>query len=72
MSRVANSPIPLPGGVEVKLDGSDLTVKGGKGSLALSLAEGISLSQEDNVVNVAYENDKLKAMLTYAGREAID
>jgi len=62
MSRVANNPIQLPGGVEIKLDGSDLTVKGGKGTLALSLAEGISLSQEDSVVSVAYESDKQSAM----------
>ena len=62
MSRVANSPIQLPSGVEVKLDGSDLTVKGGKGTLALSLAEGIQLSQDDNVLTVAYDSDKLKAM----------
>ena len=62
MSRVANSPIELPGGVEIKLDGSDLTVKGGKGTLALSLAEGIQLGQDDNVLTVAYDNDKLSAM----------
>ena len=62
MSRVANSPIDLPGGVEIKLDGSDVTVKGGKGTLALSLAEGIQLGQDDNVLTVAYDNDKLSAM----------
>ena len=62
MSRVANSPIELPGGVEVKLDGSDVTVKGGKGTLALSLAEGIQLGQDDNVLTVAYDSDKLSAM----------
>jgi len=62
MSRVANSPIELPGGVEIKLDGSDLTVKGGKGTLALSLAEGIQLGQDDNVLTVAYDNDKLSAI----------
>ena len=62
MSRVANNPIQLPSGVEVKLDGSDVTVKGGKGSLALSLNEGISLSQDDNVLTLSYESDKLKAV----------
>ena len=62
MSRVANSPIELPGGVEIKLDGSDLTVKGGKGTLALSLAYGIRLGQDDNVLTIAYDSDKLSAM----------
>jgi len=62
MSRVANSPVQLPSGVEVKLDGSDLTVKGGKGTLELSLVEGIQVSQDDNVLTFTYDSDKLKAM----------
>ena len=62
MSRVAKNPIQLPKGVEVKLNGSDLTVKGGKGTLALSLAQGIELSQEDNVLTFSYSNDRLNAM----------
>jgi large subunit ribosomal protein L6 len=62
MSRVAKDPIQLPKGVEVKLDGSDLTVKGGKGTLAFSLSEGIELSQDDSVVSFSYTNDKLSAM----------
>jgi large subunit ribosomal protein L6 len=62
MSRVAKNPVSLPSGVEVKIDGSDLTVKGAKGSLSLALEDGISVSQEDGVVTFAYESDKSKAM----------
>lgn len=62
MSRVANNPIELPSGVEIKVDGSDVTVKGGKGTLALSLSDGIQLGQDDNVLTVAYDNAKLSAM----------
>ena len=62
MSRVANNPVQLPSGVEVKFSGRDLTVKGGKGSLELSLFEGIQVSQDDNVLTFAYDSDKLKAM----------
>jgi len=62
MSRVANNPVALPSGVEVKQDGRDLTVKGGKGSLALSLVEGIQVSQDDNVLTIAYDSDKFRAM----------
>ena len=62
MSRVANSPVQLPSGVEVKIDGSDLSVKGGKGTLELSLVEGIQVSQDDNVLTFTYSSDKLKAM----------
>lgn len=62
MSRVANSPVELPRGVEVKVDGNDLTVKGSKGSLQLSLVQGVKISQDDNVLTFAYEGDKYKAM----------
>ena len=62
MSRVANNPVQLPSGVEVKLNGSDLTVKGSKGTLELSLVDGVQVSQDDNALNIAYESDKSKAM----------
>lgn len=62
MSRVANNPVTLPSGVEVKQDGRDVTIKGGKGSLALSLVDGINVSQDDNVLTIAYDSDKFKAM----------
>ncbi|NQX87712.1 MAG: 50S ribosomal protein L6 [Halioglobus sp.] len=62
MSRVASNPIQLPKGVEVKLDGADLTVKGGLGSLVLSLSDGIKCSQEGNVVHFQYEGAQLAAM----------
>jgi large subunit ribosomal protein L6 len=62
MSRVANNPVELPSGVEVKIDGSEVTVKGGKGSLALSLVEGVQVSQDDNVLTISYDGDKSRAM----------
>ena len=62
MSRVANNPVQLPSGVEVTISGQDVTVKGGKGKLELSLVEGIQLSQDDNVLSIAYDSDKYKAM----------
>jgi large subunit ribosomal protein L6 len=62
MSRVANNPIQLPKGVEVKLDGNEVTVKGGKGSLGFSLSEGIEIKQEEEALVLSYANDKLKAI----------
>jgi large subunit ribosomal protein L6 len=62
MSRVANNPVALPSGVEVKINGRDITVKGGKGTLELSLVEGIQVSQDDNVLTFAYDSDKFRAM----------
>ena len=62
MSRIANNPVELPKGVEVKLEGSDLSVKGSKGTLQLTLVEGVQVNLDDNVLTIAYEGDKFKAM----------
>ncbi|MDX1732843.1 MAG: 50S ribosomal protein L6 [Halioglobus sp.] len=61
MSRVANDPIKLPNGVDVKLDGQDLTVKGGKGTLQHCVAQGIEIKQEDGILSLSFD-DSLKAM----------
>ena len=53
MSRVANSPIALPSGVEVTLKGQDVSVKGSKGSLQLTVHNAVEVKQEENVVKVA-------------------
>jgi large subunit ribosomal protein L6 len=62
MSRVANNPVELPRGVEVKVEGNDLTVKGSKGTLQLSVDAGVRVSQEDNVLTIGYDGDQFKAM----------
>jgi large subunit ribosomal protein L6 len=62
MSRVASKPVALPKGVEVTLNGLDLRVKGAKGTLELSLVEGVQVNQDDDVLTFAYEDDKLKAI----------
>lgn len=52
MSRVAKKPLNLPKGVEYKLDGQQLTVKGPKGSLDLQLPEAFALEENDQVITV--------------------
>ena len=58
MSRIGKSPIALPSGVEVKVDGDVVEVKGPKGTLKQTLSEGITLSVEDGVVTVERTNDE--------------
>jgi large subunit ribosomal protein L6 len=58
MSRIGNSPIALPSGVEVKINGSDVTVKGAKGTLERTFDGRISFNIEDNVVEVIRSNDE--------------
>ena len=62
MSRVANSPVKLPTGVEVKIDAGKVAVKGGKGTLEMNLAEGLGLEFEGGEAKVIYDFDTNRAM----------
>ena len=62
MSRVANSPVTLPKGVDVKVEGMNLMVKGGKGALDLTLTEGIGVNVEDEVATITFDGDAHRAM----------
>jgi len=48
MSRVANAPVALPSGVEIKLNGQDLAVKGAKGELTLGVHRDVEVSQQES------------------------
>jgi len=61
MSRVANNPVPLPAGVEVKLDGQSLSVKGAKGSLEMDVHADVIVTQEDNEIKVAARSQAKQA-----------
>ena len=62
MSRVANSPVNLPKGVDVKVEGMNIMVKGGKGALDLTLTDGIGVSVEDDVATITFDGDAQRAM----------
>ncbi|MGI6879262.1 50S ribosomal protein L6 [Microbacterium sp. gxy059] len=58
MSRIGRLPIDIPAGVDVKVDGSQVTVKGPKGELSLAVAEPIQVAVEDNQVVVSRPDDE--------------
>ncbi len=58
MSRIGRLPITLPAGVEVKLEGREVSVKGPKGELSRTLAEGITVDQEEGTITVSRPNDE--------------
>ncbi|MEK9990204.1 MAG: 50S ribosomal protein L6 [Halieaceae bacterium] len=62
MSRVANSPVNLPKGVDVKVEGMNLMVKGGKGALDLTLTDGIGVNVEEDVATITFDGDAQRAM----------
>ena len=58
MSRIGNKPINIPDGVEVKLDGHHITVKGPKGTLERDLHKNITVTIQDKVINVTRSDDE--------------
>ncbi len=64
MSRVANSPITLPKGVEVTLGDASVTVKGAKASLSVHRLPGVKVGVDNGVVTVETTPD---GQVKYAG-----
>lgn len=58
MSRIGRLPIPVPAGVEVKVDGNVVSVKGAKGELSHTVASPIQVALEDNTLAVTRPNDE--------------
>ena len=58
MSRIGNKPINVPEGVEVKIDGHRITVKGPKGTLEKDLHKNIEVVLEENVITVKRPDDE--------------
>ena len=58
MSRIGKLPIPVPSGVEVSINGSDVTVKGPKGTLSHSVVEPIVIEQGDGELIVKRPDDE--------------
>jgi large subunit ribosomal protein L6 len=61
MSRVGRAPIPVPSGVEVTISGSDVSVKGPKGTLARTIPDPITIRQEGEELLVERPNDEREA-----------
>jgi large subunit ribosomal protein L6 len=61
MSRIGKLPIPVPSGVDVQIQGetaSTVTVKGPKGTLSHTVAEPITVEQNDGVLDVNRPDDE--------------
>ncbi len=58
MSRIGRLPIPVPPGVDVTIEGRDVTVKGPKGTLTHTIVEPISIAREDENLLVTRPDDE--------------
>ncbi len=62
MSRVANSPVEIPGGVTVEVSGQKVSAKGPKGNTDLTIHDLVSVVMEDNQIKVAGNNTEKKTI----------
>ncbi|MGX7824299.1 50S ribosomal protein L6 [Actinokineospora sp. 24-640] len=59
MSRIGRLPITVPAGVDVAIDGRDISVKGPKGTLAITVSEPITVERaEDGTLAVTRPDDE--------------
>ena len=58
MSRIGRKPIPIPAGVEVSVNGTEVTVKGPKGQLARRVHPDMKVIVQDNQVIVERPSDE--------------
>lgn len=61
MSRIGKQPIPIPSGVDVKIDGTTVTVKGPKGELTRTLSSLMSIKEEEGQILVERPDDSREA-----------
>ena len=62
MSRIGKQPVPVPAGVDVTIDGQNVSVKGPKGTLNLAVAEPITVSRnDDGAIVVSRPNDERRS-----------
>ncbi|OZD31228.1 50S ribosomal protein L6 [Rhodococcus sp. 06-1477-1B] len=58
MSRIGRLPIDIPAGVTISVNGREVSVKGPKGELALTIAQPLEVSVEENQVLVTRPDDE--------------
>ena len=60
MSRIGKKPIEIPSGVEVKVEGNLVTVKGPKGTESVAYRDEVKVSVQDNHIVVEPNSDDRK------------
>ena len=62
MSRIAKQPVEMPKGVEITINRQELSFKGAKGNLQMSLHNDVVIEQEDNVLKIKPRNNSRQAI----------
>ncbi len=67
MSRVAKNPITIPSGIEVKIAGQEVSVKGAKGTLSFNFNNTVCVKNTDGVLTVSPNKQSDKKAWAMAG-----
>jgi large subunit ribosomal protein L6 len=65
MSRIGKKPVPVPKGVNVSLEGQDISVKGPKGTLELTLVDQVLARLENDEIVVAPRDESKEARMMW-------
>jgi large subunit ribosomal protein L6 len=71
MSRIGKMPVVVPAGVEVKINGSNVKVKGPKGELSQTFAAAIGIALEDGEIKVSRSSDEREHLALHGTIRAI-
>jgi large subunit ribosomal protein L6 len=66
MSRIANAPVEIPAGVEVSLNGAEVSIKGSKGTLSRAIHAEVEVAQQGNTL-VTTARSQSKQAVAQAG-----
>jgi len=61
MSRVANSPVAIPKGVETNFSDTEISVKGSKGNLKMALHNSVAVAQDGEILNISAKDGSRQA-----------
>ena len=71
MSRIGKKPIDIPQGVEITVNGSEVTVKGPKGTLTQSFSTRMSFEQENGQLLVKRPDDSITSKMLHGTTRAL-
>ena len=71
MSRIAKKPIELPKGVEFSVNGREVSAKGPKGRLTVTLHDAVELTQQENLLTFAPKDDRQSSLAVTGTMRAV-
>lgn len=71
MSRIGRLPITIPAGVDIKIDGKDIRVKGPKGTLERTFLPGVDVTVENDVLTITRESDEAQLRALHGTTRAL-